>query len=267
MTYPPGTVICHANAPIEAALYLIRSGSVTTEMNGILKIIESGGYFGEDQLLADSPIGANVELSSPSTILPTYTAKAGKEPVTLGVLKLAACRKVFDTRFIGQAKACRSDVLDSMLEKGVSMEELKYHTILGAGTFGQVWLVSRKKSNGQRAAYALKIQSKYELVKDGQAQAVVDEKNIMANLKHPFLITLVNTYQDENFVYMLLQLIQGGELYNYIHTTTDDVLHDKDAKFYAACISQGLGFMHRRSFVYRDLKPEVCFCLMMLTFA
>ena len=79
----------------------------------------------------------------------------------------------------------------------------------------------------------------------------------MAQLHHPFLIGLVSTYQDDHFVYILLQLIQGGELYNYIHTRKSDFLPDKDAKFYAACVASGLGFMHHRSIVYRDLKPEV----------
>ena len=39
-------------------------------------------------------------------------------------------------------------------------------------------------------------------------------KNIMAAMSSPFLISLVNTYQDDKFVYMLLGLVQGGELYN-----------------------------------------------------
>lgn len=117
------------------------------------------------------------------------------------------------------------------------------------GTFGQVWLVSRETSHGTRKAYALKVQSKYELVKDGQAKAVVYEKNIMAKLQSPFLINMVASYQDENFVYLLMGLVQGGELYNVIHTARRDGVPEKDAIFYAAGISEGLSFMHRRGYV------------------
>lgn len=80
------------------------------------------------------------------------------------------------------------------------------------------------------------------------------EKNIMAELHHPFLIRLVNSYQDDNCVYILLDLIQGGELYNYIHTKNSNKLSEDDARFYSACIAEGLGFMHRRGYVYRDCE-------------
>jgi protein kinase X len=70
-------------------------------------------------------------------------------------------------------------------------------------------------SNGGRKAYALKIQSKYELVRNSQARWIVGtEKNIMAQLHHPFIINLVTTYADTQRVYMLLELVQGGELFS-----------------------------------------------------
>lgn len=243
--------------PTDAAMYLVRTGTVTIEKGGKTETIGPGGYFGDDQLQADKNAGTNFAVASPAQTKPAYTAKAGSEEVTAGVIKLKACRKIMDTRHIGDPLASTGDMGASILEKDLRLEDLKKHTILGAGTFGQVWLVSRVKSDGKRVAYALKVQSKYELVQDGQANAVVYEKNIMAKLHHPFLIGLVSSFQDDNFVYMLLQLIQGGELYNYIHTPKSDFLPEKDAIFYAACISEGLGFMHRRSYVYRDLKPEV----------
>ena len=86
--------------------------------------------------------------------------------------------------------------------------------------------------------------------------AVICEKNIMAKLQHPFLIGLINSYHDDTFVYILLQLIQGGELYSYIHSKTHDYLPEDSARFYAACIGEGLGYMHKQGYVYRDLKPE-----------
>jgi serine/threonine protein kinase len=57
-------------------------------------------------------------------------------------------------------------------------------------------------------------------------------------------------------VYMLMEMVQGGELYGIIHTRRRDGVNEADAKFYAAGIAEGLAYMHRRSFVYRDLKPE-----------
>jgi serine/threonine protein kinase len=117
-------------------------------------------------------------------------------------------------------------------------------------------LVSRPCSDGAQKAYALKVQSKYDLCNNGQAKAVIQEKNIMERLHHPFLTNLVNAYQDTDLVYMLMGLVQGGELHGVMHTPRKNKISEKAAQFYAAGIAEGLAFMHRRSYVYRDLKPE-----------
>ena len=136
------------------------------------------------------------------------------------------------------------------------LKKLERHTIIGAGTFGQVWLVSHIGSDGERRPYALKIQSKSELIKNHQAKGVVHEKMIMEKLNHPFLSNLVATYQDKKFIYMLSSFIQGGELYSMIYSNTRDGIDEINANFYASGILEGLSHMHRSHILYRDLKPE-----------
>jgi serine/threonine protein kinase len=111
------------------------------------------------------------------------------------------------------------------------------------------------KTSGAPQAYALKVQSKYELVESGQAKAVVEEKNIMASLHSPFIISLVTTYKDDSCVYMLMELVQGGELYSVMRNGSGG-MNEQHAKFYVAGIGEGLLYMHRRGICYRDLKPE-----------
>jgi len=72
-----------------------------------------------------------------------------------------------------------------------------------------------------------------------------------------YICQLVNSYQDDAFVYLLMQLVQGGELYSVIHTTRRHGLPEGQARFYAAGIADGLAYMHKRGYVYRDLKPGV----------
>lgn len=88
----------------------------------------------------------------------------------------------------------------------------------------------------------------------------MNEKHIMSKLRHPFIIHMAATYQDTNFLYMLLGIVQGGELFSLMHTPTRDGIPESQAKFYGACIAEGLAFMHRRGFVYRDLKVCSCLC-------
>lgn len=247
--FKSGESVFVKNESTQAAMYFIREGKVQIQVDDDVVIKVAGDCFGEEQLLLDAKLGGSLQ-KKPAQAVPISTAKLLVDS-TLGVLTLDDCRKILDTQFLGKSEPSPKD---SLIDRAVSAKELKRHKILGAGTFGQVWLVSRS-SNGEQVPYALKIQSKYELIQDGQAKAVVQEKNIMATLHHPFLIRLVNSYQDENFVYMLLELVQGGELYNVIHSDDHDSLPENQARFYAAGISEGLVFMHKRGFVYRDLKP------------
>ena len=277
--FAAATVLTRENKPGLAALYLVRSGAIEiTDRAGTKKTLKEGAYFGDDLLLADQGTRAK----DPHKVPAKYTAKV-VEDCTVGILTLSRCRRVLDTRYLGTGTP---PPRDSLKQRELDPKELKRHKILGAGTFGQVWLVSRKTEGSEQKAYALKIQSKYELCRESQAKAVVYEKNIMAKLDHPFLISLVGAYQDTDFVYMVLDLVQGGELYNVIHGPVVDFLPEvsgtcvevlcqfgtfgirltcfcglvgklqKDAKFYAAIIAEGLGYMHRRGYVYRDLKPE-----------
>merc|ERR1712050_457405 len=112
--------------------------------------------------------------------------------------------------------------------------------------------------DGKRISYALKVQSKFELVQERQAHAVVNEKNVMAKLGHPFLLNLVQSYKDKHFVYMLIDLVPGGELYSLVYDNKGRgrKMSEESSMFYTACIAEGLGYMHRRGFAYRDLKPE-----------
>jgi len=260
--FSKGTTICREGHPLilEAALYLLRKGEITITSSSAERdeIIGVDEYFGDDQLKADT-IGR-------SKFLPRYTAVASTDCVC-GVLKLESFRRILDTHRMGKPQ--NIDVLDSIRigDLTISLDQLKLYRIIGAGTFGQVWLVSRTTSDGKGVRpYALKVQSKLELCDSGQARGVVREKNIMAQFHNPFVAGLVASFQDDDRVYMLMNLIQGGELHSVMHTKDSDVLSERVARFYIACIAEGLGYLHRHLFVFRDLKPEVCFSIVTLCF-
>lgn len=229
-----------------ANLYIVRSGKVRVKSGGEEKLIGSGGYFGEDMLRID--IG---DLQVTAAYNSKCTIETLDGSVVVGVLSIESCRNVLDTTTLGTKKLEVNKRNDPIL-----MDDLVKHAMLGAGAFGQVWLVSHVGSDGERCPYAFKIQSKYELFKNHQAKGVVQEKMIMERLNHPFLTRLAATYQDKRFVYMLMNFVQGGELYSILHSTTRDGIDEKNVIFYASGILEGLSYMHRRHILYRDLKPE-----------
>jgi protein kinase A len=249
--FKAGTKIWIEGKETEAALYFIRSGRLEAATKVEQPVMyELGGYIGHE-LLFDTLTEGN-RLKSPE--VPATCTLTVVEDCECGVLTLAELRSVIDTTKLGLGR--KAILASSIRSEDIEYKDLKRHTLLGAGTFGQVWLVSRQNSAGGRTPYALKIQSKAELISDGQAKAVVQEKDIMTSLQHPFISRLINTYQDPDFVYMLMDICQGGELYSYLHSSRHDGVPEKDAKFYAACIADALAYMHRLGIVYRDLKPE-----------
>mmetsp|Transcript_3406 Transcript_3406/g.7333 ORF Transcript_3406/g.7333 Transcript_3406/m.7333 type:complete len:470 (+) Transcript_3406:1117-2526(+) len=153
----------------------------------------------------------------------------------------------------------RTNHHSSCYDKDATTQNLQKQQLLGQGTFGQVWLCREPKKN---IPYALKIQYKRELIEQHQAEGVVREMRILEKMNHPFVMGLVNAEQDETCLYMAMQLIQGGELKQRMRSEDANErdfrphLSESDSKFYAACMLEGLSYMHRRNFVYRDLKGE-----------
>lgn len=142
--------------------------------------------------------------------------------------------------------------------KGKSIElklkDIKKHRILGMGAFGKVWLVSSLKDKS--SVYALKMVSKRQLLATHQAKAIVREKMVMETVYHPLLLNMVSSFQDPNYLYFVLQVVPGGELFDIVHTDAGSGLPVDSARFYSACVIEAFAYLHTRHIVYRDLKPE-----------
>ena len=84
---------------------------------------------------------------------------------------------------------------------------------LGTGSFGRVHLVQSK--HNQRY-YAVKVLKKQQVVKMKQIEHTNDERKMLQRCKHPFLITLWGTFQDSKNLYMVMDFIEGGELFSLL---------------------------------------------------
>eukprot|EP01082_Thalassiosira_pseudonana_P008222 g7612.t1 g7612 contig24:1057816-1061203(-) len=231
------------------ALYLVRSGVLEAYTDdGESRILKSGSYFAEDTLMPDE----DQKYGGKGGMKQSRETVEVLEDCVLGKLSLANIDSVLlDLSRMGNKKGGKSG--KDMLDRSIDIFKLERHTLLGAGTFGQVWLASDKKTGN---AYALKVQIKRELIDHHQAEGVCREREVMSKIDHPFVIKLVNTSQDDQSVFMLLRLVQGGELFNVMHNDDRDCIPENEVKFYSAGILEGLAYMHRRRILYRDLKPE-----------
>lgn len=100
--------------------------------------------------------------------------------------------------------------------------------------------------------------SKRQLIDNDQVDGVLREKALLSTMNHPFILPFHGSFQDPAHLYLLLELMQGGELFNVIHHPKNKRrgISNSDAVFYGACVLAGLAHFHQRLICYRDLKPE-----------
>mmetsp|Transcript_6549 Transcript_6549/g.7981 ORF Transcript_6549/g.7981 Transcript_6549/m.7981 type:complete len:654 (-) Transcript_6549:164-2125(-) len=147
---------------------------------------------------------------------------------------------------------------------------LKPIKLLGRGNFGQVHLVVNNHPNPLMLAdtadevapeyFALKVLSRDFITDNGWEEMADNEKRAMAELSYhtrsPFIVRLFHSFADKKNIYLLLELCDGGDLYQLMRTQPGCRMDEKNSRFYAACVATGLEAMHKRTIVYRDLKPE-----------
>jgi CRP-like cAMP-binding protein len=237
VTFHQGELLAEKGELARQNFFIIREGKVSVDDgDGIIIILGPGDYMGDKSIRA-------VEAISHQTI-------TALEKTKCGVLTKSAIESVIGhISRLGEAVQPETTKVD----RSIDFKDLVKFRILGVGTFGKVWLASHKKTG---KPYALKMLNKREIIGHHQVEGVIREKNIMTSIDHPFIITLVSTFQDDKHLYMLLDLVQGGELFSVIHTESRDGIPNPNSRFYAACILESLAHLHDRHITYRDLKPE-----------
>jgi protein kinase A len=132
-----------------------------------------------------------------------------------------------------------------------SQEDFQLQRTLGTGSFGRVHLV---QSNHNHRFYAMKVLKKAQVVKMKQIEHTNDERRMLNRVRHPFLVTLWGTWQDSRNLYMVMDFVEGGELFSLLRKSQR--FPNPVAKFYAAEVTLALEYLHSHQIIYRDLKPE-----------
>jgi len=139
------------------------------------------------------------------------------------------------------------------LEKSV-IEDVRILKSLGQGGFGDVKLVYFVTPGVEKKPYALKCVQKCRIVQYGQQRHIMDEKNILLQMRSPFILALHKTFKDNKQVYLLTDAYLGGDLWRLLHARGP--FPDTVARFYIGCVVEAFDYLHQRGIVYRDLKPE-----------
>ncbi|KAH8808333.1 kinase-like domain-containing protein [Xylogone sp. PMI_703] len=128
-----------------------------------------------------------------------------------------------------------------------------YNTIkiIGKGAFGEVKLV-QKKADGK--VYAMKSLIKTEMFKKDQLAHVRAERDILAESDSPWVVKLYTTFQDQDFLYMLMEFLPGGDLMTML--IKYEIFSEDITRFYIAEIVLAIEAVHKLGFIHRDIKPD-----------
>lgn len=133
----------------------------------------------------------------------------------------------------------------------ITVDDFEFIKVLGRGSYGKVQLVKYKRDD---KLYAMKYMKKKLILSTGLLDQSFAERDILVNVRHPFLVSAHFSFQNDDKIFLVLEYVNGGNLKNHFQESTR--LNESEARFYAAQIALALGALHSKGYVYRDLKPE-----------
>ncbi|KAL2765344.1 ribosomal protein S6 kinase beta-1 isoform i [Daubentonia madagascariensis] len=127
--------------------------------------------------------------------------------------------------------------------------------VLGKGGYGKVFQVRKVTGANTGKIFAMKVLKKAMIVRNAKDTAHTKaERNILEEVKHPFIVDLIYAFQTGGKLYLILEYLSGGEL--FMQLEREGIFMEDTACFYLAEISMALGHLHQKGIIYRDLKPE-----------
>ncbi|KAK5113227.1 hypothetical protein LTR62_003563 [Meristemomyces frigidus] len=137
-----------------------------------------------------------------------------------------------------------------VLTDEVELSHFRLLRVVGKGAFGKVRIVERKDTG---LTFALKYIRKDEVVRSESVRNIIRERRMLEHLNHPFLCNLRYSFQDMEYLYIVLDLMNGGDLRFHI---TRKTFTEEAVRFWMAELGCALRYVHQQGIVHRDIKPD-----------
>ncbi|XP_034298606.1 serine/threonine-protein kinase DCLK2 isoform X1 [Pantherophis guttatus] len=134
-------------------------------------------------------------------------------------------------------------------ETATILEKYKVGKVIGDGNFA---VVKECIERSTRKEFALKIIDKGKCC--GKEHLIENEVSILRRVKHPNIIMLVEEMDTATELYLVMELVKGGDLFDAITSSTKYTERDGSAMVYN--LASALKYLHGLSIVHRDIKPE-----------
>ena len=136
-------------------------------------------------------------------------------------------------------------------ENDLNRNMFEFNTVIGKGGFGKVWKVQYKKTNEY---FALKEMSKRKILDKKSEKSINSERKFLSILNHPFIVNMHYAFQDNDNLYLVMDMLSGGDL--RYHCSRYRSFSEEQTRFFIACITYSLEYIHTNNVIHRDIKPE-----------
>nr|XP_010957917.1 serine/threonine-protein kinase 32A [Camelus bactrianus] len=133
----------------------------------------------------------------------------------------------------------------------VNFDHFEILRAIGKGSFGKVCIVQK---NDTKKMYAMKYMNKQKCVERNEVRNVFKELQIMQGLEHPFLVNLWYSFQDEEDMFMVVDLLLGGDL--RYHLQQNVRFQEDTVKLFICELAMALDYLQGQRIIHRDMKPD-----------
>ncbi|KAK1149240.1 Serine/threonine kinase [Aspergillus melleus] len=132
----------------------------------------------------------------------------------------------------------------------VNLNQFRLLRVVGKGAFGKVRIVEKKDTG---LTFALKYIRKEEVVRSESVRNIIRERRMLEHLNHAFLCNLRYSFQDIEYIYIVVDLMNGGDLRFHI---SRKCFTEEAVRFWVAELGCALRYIHSQGIIHRDVKPD-----------
>ncbi|XP_055025387.1 serine/threonine-protein kinase 32C isoform X1 [Misgurnus anguillicaudatus] len=150
---------------------------------------------------------------------------------------------------MGANSSSKRPVFDD--KEDVNFDHFQILRAIGKGSFGKVCIVQKRDTEKM---FAMKYMNKQQCIERDEVRNVFRELEILQEIEHMFLVNLWYSFQDEEDMFMVVDLLLGGDL--RYHLQQNVPFTEEAVKLYLCEMTLALDYLQSQHIIHRDIKPD-----------